>query len=135
MSSTLLASPLELPCGVTLPNRIAKSAMSEGLARPDDAAPNERLARLYETWGEGGAGLLITGNVMVGLDGRAELGNVVVEDERHLGALARWASAAKARGAHVWMQINHAGRQSPRTFNLRPVAPSAVPLKGMGAVF
>ena len=28
----LLARPLELPCGATLPNRLAKAAMTEGLA-------------------------------------------------------------------------------------------------------
>jgi 2,4-dienoyl-CoA reductase-like NADH-dependent reductase (Old Yellow Enzyme family) len=118
-----------------LPNRIAKSAMSEGLASPDDAAPNERHARLYARWGRSGAGLLVTGNVMVAAGGRGEVGNVVVRDDRHLDALARWAGAAQAHGAQLWMQINHAGRQSPRTFNAHPVAPSAVPMRGMGAAF
>ena len=31
----LLATSLDLPCGLQLPNRIAKAAMTEGLATPD----------------------------------------------------------------------------------------------------
>ena len=45
---------------------------------------------------------------------RAAPGNVVIEDDRHLAMLTRWAEAAQAHGAHAWMQINHAGRQSPK---------------------
>lgn len=65
---SLLARPLALPGGAVLPNRLAKSAMSEVLA---DAAggPSERLVRLYERLGRGGAGLLITGHVIVARGG------------------------------------------------------------------
>jgi len=41
-----LARPLTLPCGAILSNRIAKAAMTEGLADPDDRA-SEGLATLY----------------------------------------------------------------------------------------
>jgi len=126
--------PLTLPNGQRLPNRLAKSAMSERVATPD-GRPTPAHLRLYERWGGGGAGLLITGNVMV--DGRAigESGNVVVEDRRHLAELSAWARAAKAGGAKVWAQINHPGRQSPRNLSKQPVAPSAVALKGAGPMF
>lgn len=109
--------------------------MSEVLGDAVTGAPTERLVRLYERWGRGGAGLLITGNVMVAHDGRAEVGNVVVEDERDLDVLRRWAAAAQAHGAQLWMQINHGGRQCPRSLNRAPVAPSAVPMRGMGGMF
>lgn len=109
--------------------------MSEVLGDAVTGAPTERLVRLYERWGRGGTGLLITGNVMVGQDGRAEVGNVVVEDERDLDVLRRWAAAAQAHGAQLWMQINHGGRQCPRSLNRAPVAPSAVPMRAMGGMF
>ncbi len=32
--SDVLSQPLTLPCGAILPNRIAKAAMTEGLATP-----------------------------------------------------------------------------------------------------
>ena len=120
---------LRLPCGKVLRNRLAKAAMSEQLAGRY-SEPTPELIELYRLWGEGGAGLLITGNVMVDRTAISEPGQVVVEDDRHLDRLAQWASAAKMRGAQVWMQINHAGRQVPVSVSRRAVAPSAVPLPG-----
>lgn len=126
-----LARPLTLPCGAVLPNRIAKSAMTEGLAGPD-GAPTERHEVLYRRWSDGDAGLLITGNVMVDHRFLERAGNVVLEDESSLGPLARWAEAGTSGGSHLWMQISHPGRQCPRLVNPRPVAPSAVKLNLLG---
>ena len=53
-----IADSLTLPCGAVLPNRLAKAAMTEGLADPQGRATAE-LARLYGVWADGGAGLLI----------------------------------------------------------------------------
>jgi 2,4-dienoyl-CoA reductase-like NADH-dependent reductase (Old Yellow Enzyme family) len=131
----LLAQPLTLPSGATLPNRIAKSAMSEVLGDPETGAPTEQLVRLYERWGAGGAGLLFTGHVIVEPDGRGEPGNVVVTDDRHLGALRQWATAAQAHGARLWMQINHAGRQAPRRLIRQPLAPSPIAVRGFAGAF
>jgi 2,4-dienoyl-CoA reductase-like NADH-dependent reductase (Old Yellow Enzyme family) len=128
-----LAAPLTLPNGSTLPNRFAKSAMSEVLAA--DHAPSDALIRLYERWGKSGAGLLITGHVIVDPGGLGEPGNVLVVDERHRAGLARWAAAGQAHGAKLWMQINHTGRQAPKRLIRQPVAPSAVGLKGMAGLF
>lgn len=131
----LLSQPLHLPSGASLPNRLAKAAMSEVLADAETGAPTDRLIRLYERWGRGGAGLLITGHVIVDRGGMGEPGNVVIEDDRHVSALRRWAEAAQAHGARLWMQLNHAGRQSPRRVVPQSVAPSAVPLRGFAGMF
>ena len=106
--------------------------MSERLAGPD-GAPTEAHARLYRRWAEGGAALLITGNVMIDARAIGESGNVVLEDDRALGAFTAWAAAAA--GAALWMQLNHPGRQSPRTVSREPVAPSAVPMRGTAGLF
>ena len=50
-----IREPLTLPCGATIPNRIAKSAMSENMAE-ENHAPGERYVRLYERWARGGVG-------------------------------------------------------------------------------
>lgn len=123
-----LSDPITLRCGQVLPNRLMKSALSEGLA--DRAhAPDQRLERLYARWGGGGYGLIVTGNVMVDRDHLGEPGNVVIEDERDLDGLRRWAKTAQDGGSPIWMQINHPGRQSnPLATRNRPVAPSAVAL-------
>jgi 2,4-dienoyl-CoA reductase-like NADH-dependent reductase (Old Yellow Enzyme family) len=86
------------------------------------------METLYKVWASGGAGLLITGNVMVDSRHLGEPGNVVVEDEKYLEKLHAWAEAGKANGTHIWMQINHPGKQSQSLWNKDPVAPSAIPL-------
>jgi 2,4-dienoyl-CoA reductase-like NADH-dependent reductase (Old Yellow Enzyme family) len=126
-----LADPLRLPCGALLPNRIAKAAMTEGLAGAEDLA-NERHARLYRRWAAGGAGLLVSGNVMIDRRWLERPGNVVVEDRRGSMALARWAEAGTAAGNHLWMQISHPGRQTSRMSSSHPVAPSAEGLRLLG---
>ena len=65
--ASLLAEPLTLPCGATLPNRISKAAMTEGLADIYGRATGE-LDRLYLAWSEGGAGMLLSGNIHVDAD-------------------------------------------------------------------
>ncbi|KAB7791283.1 NADH:flavin oxidoreductase/NADH oxidase family protein [Bifidobacterium leontopitheci] len=124
-----VAEPLTLPCGVTVKNRFYKSAMNEALAGRD-CAPSEAHARLYREWAHGGAGVLVTGNVMVDHTQLGEPGNVAGEDERDLAMLRRWAAAGTENGAHCWMQINHPGRQSPITINPHPLAPSAGKIDG-----
>ena len=47
-----IATELRLPCGVSLRNRVGKSAMTEGLADEYDNATPE-LNRLYQTWADG----------------------------------------------------------------------------------
>ncbi|RLB47791.1 MAG: NADH:flavin oxidoreductase, partial [Deltaproteobacteria bacterium] len=69
MPIDVLSEPLRLRRGGVLPNRIAKAAMSEALG-DGECAPTERLFRLYERLGKGGAGMLITGNVITDLGGR-----------------------------------------------------------------
>lgn len=129
-----LNSPLRLACGATLPNRLAKSAMSENLA---DAGhlPDGRLRAVYTRWARSGVGLNITGNVMVDITALGEPHNVVFSVGNGLDALAAWAEAAQSGGAACWPQINHPGRQSPRTLSRQPVAPSAVPLQLPGKIF
>ncbi len=122
---TTLHDNLILPCGVKLPNRLAKAAMSEQLSDYHNR-PTTELVRLYQRWADGGVGLNITGNVMVDRRALGEPCNVVVEDERDLDKLSEWAKAGKSRGGKFIMQINHPGRQSPTFVSSEPVAPSAI---------
>lgn len=132
-AAELLGEKVTLPCGAELPNRILKSAMSEVMA-DESCAPNEHLNRLYRIFSQGGAGTLVTGNVMIDRRALGEPGNVAVEDERHLRELRAWAAAGTVSGNQLWMQINHPGRQAPRGISRQQtaVAPSAIPLAGTG---
>lgn len=129
-----LREPFKLPNGTLLPNRLAKAALSECLAG-DDFSPGRRIKRLYRRWSTSGAGLTITGNVMVDRRAIGEPGNVVVEDERHLSDLSEWAEIVQSQGSVGLVQINHPGRQAPRTLTPQPVAPSPIAVPGTGGMF
>ena len=112
--------------------------MTEGLA---DAwlRATPALERLYRTWSEGGSGLLITGNVQVDRFDLERPGNVAIDqseprtfDAEARARLAAWARAGTVGGNQLWVQISHAGRQSPRYVTGRPLAPSAVQLDLLG---
>jgi 2,4-dienoyl-CoA reductase-like NADH-dependent reductase (Old Yellow Enzyme family) len=126
--TTELFSPLLLRSGGALRNRIAKAAMEEGMAGSAQL-PDERLISLYRRWGAGGAGLLITGNVMVHAEALTGPGGVVLDEHAPLDPFTRWAAAAKSGGAAVWMQINHPGRQVQSAMPGVAWAPSAVALE------
>ncbi|MFA9472615.1 MAG: NADH:flavin oxidoreductase/NADH oxidase family protein, partial [Deltaproteobacteria bacterium] len=125
-----LSLPLTLPCGAVLQNRIGKGAMTEGLADSNDNA-TKRHDTLYGTWSDGGAGMLLTGNVMVDRRYLERPGNVVIDGNGGEDALRTWAAAGTRAGNHLWMQINHPGRQCTRMSSSHPVSPSAVHLEGM----
>lgn len=70
------ASPLGQPLkfefsGKTAPNRFLKGAMTERLSSWDPVnkekrgVPSKELVNVYKRWGEGGLGLVLTGNIMV----------------------------------------------------------------------
>ena len=94
-----LLSKQTLPCGAVLPNRIAKAAMTEGLATMA-GVPTPELDRLYGLWSDGGAGLLVSGNIQVDRDHLERPGNVIIDgtpDAELEAALARWAQSALRR--------------------------------------
>ncbi|WP_067520251.1 NADH:flavin oxidoreductase/NADH oxidase family protein [Endozoicomonas ascidiicola] len=132
-----LAQPLDLPCGAQIPNRLGKAAMTEGLAT-SEGLPTPELDRLYRTWSEGGAGMLLSGNIQVDADHLERPGNVVIDrkpNEEMKTALASWAKAATSNGNHFWAQISHAGRQTQKNVNPTPKAPSAIKINLPGGQF
>jgi len=135
--SEILAQPLTLPCGATLPNRLAKGAMTEGLASPQ-GVPTPELSRLYGLWSDGGAGMLLSGNIMLDRDHLERPGNVILDqqpDTAMASALASWAKVATRNGNHFWAQLSHAGRQTQTNVNRHPKAPSAVKVGLPGGQF
>ncbi len=125
----MLFQSFQFKNGKTAKNRFFKSAMEEQLAKANQ--PTETLVNLYDTWAKGGTGVLVTGNVMVSQLGKGSINDVVVSDERSLDMLKKWAKAGTQNDTLLIMQINHAGKQSPKVVNQTPVAPSAVALQGM----
>ena len=133
----MIETALTLPCGAQIPNRLCKAAMTEGLAGPQ-GEPTEALERLYGIWSDGGAGLLLSGNVQIDGDHLERPGNVIIDGEPSEAmqrALGRWAGAGTRSGNHFWAQISHAGRQCQKIVNPQPKAPSAVKLGLPGGQF
>lgn len=128
---SLIEQSLTLPCNHILPNRLCKTAMTEGLASPTGQA-TQAHRQLYASWASGGAAMHVCGNIMIDRRYLERAGNVVVEDASGLEPLKAWADSVHAHGSQLWSQINHPGRQCPRLVNLTPLAPSAVQLAVAG---
>lgn len=120
-------TPLTLPNGSVIPNRLAKAAMEENMA-DNDHAPSQELIRLYQSWADGGVGLMITGNVMIDRRAMTGPGGVVLDSAQFGARFEQWSRTARSRGAQIWMQINHPGRQMPAAMGQETIAPSAVPM-------
>ncbi|KAM7212376.1 NADPH dehydrogenase [Rhypophila decipiens] len=154
-----LAQPLTLKCGLTLPNRLVKAAMAEGLGTKG-LPTDERLLSAYRSWAQGGWGMILTGNVQIDSRYLGSPADVYVDapslsdpatKASTLSAFQKYAETAKpppsassspsgGQRAAVIVQINHPGRQSPlgsgsRPFLSKTVAPSAIQLSlgGSGA--
>lgn len=135
MTENLLFTPITLPNGTTIKNRFFKSAMSEGMGTRD-FQPKKNIATLYKRWAEGGTGLIITGNIMVDPKGTAEPGNIVFDKNSNMEILKDWTKQGQQHGAKVMVQLNHPGKQVPKTIAKETVAPSTIPLgNGLNKLF
>ena len=136
-TDTAIVDLLELPCGTRVKNRLVKAAMTEGLADANNRA-TARHVTLYRRWAEGGSGALITGNVQVDRRYLERAGNIVIDgaqDAAQLQALEAMADAGTGNDTQLWMQISHAGRQTPKLVAAEPVGPSDIALALPGGRF
>ncbi|KAI0112591.1 NADH:flavin oxidoreductase/NADH oxidase [Nemania sp. FL0031] len=139
-------SPLGQPLhfhfsGRTACNRLLKAAMTEKLASWDPenqssrGIPSKELINVYRRWGEGGFGLILTGNIMPYSDHLEAPGNAIVpkgasfSDERfeRFSDLSR---EAKAYGSLIVAQLSHPGRQMSKDMKTQPISASDVRLEG-----
>ncbi|TKB03319.1 NADH:flavin oxidoreductase/NADH oxidase family protein [Alteromonas portus] len=126
MSSNVF-TPFTLPNGQTIKNRLAKAAMEENMAQPNQL-PGDALFRLYRAWAEGGVGLVITGNVMVDHLAMTGPGGLALETHTPLAPFQQLAKEAKRNNTRLWMQINHPGRQVFAKMGGKVLSPSDIPL-------
>jgi 2,4-dienoyl-CoA reductase-like NADH-dependent reductase (Old Yellow Enzyme family) len=75
--------------------------------------------------------VVVTGNVQVDRRYLERPGNVVIDGNGGIDQLKAYAKAGTQNGTHLFMQLNHPGRQTPRRVCEQPVAPSAVKLKNL----
>lgn len=144
-----LGSPLSFTfSGQTAPNRFLKAAMTERVSSWDAkdltkrGIPSPELVNLYRRWGEGGWGIILTGNVMVAPDQLEAAGNPVIprgapfegerfEAFRAVAAAAKQAShGTNGSKSLVVMQVSHPGRQVAANIQPNPISASDVQLEG-----
>ncbi|KAI1204661.1 NADH oxidase [Annulohypoxylon truncatum] len=153
-----LGSSLPLPfSSAVLPNRFMKVAMTERFATwdPDDmnlsGIPTQQLLDLYGHWGDGGWGIIVTGNIIVDPTHLEAPGNMILapspssslpspntsaDTDPRFAAYQKLAAAGKRGGAVFLAQLNHPGRQTEFALQENPVSASDVQLtKGIGALY
>ncbi|KAK3934008.1 FMN-linked oxidoreductase [Diplogelasinospora grovesii] len=135
-----LGQPLPLAfSGRTAKTRFLKAAMSEHMASwsPTDRSahgiPGDDLVNLYRTWGEGGFGVVLTGNILIDHDHIEAPGNMIISVDSpfsgpRFDGYSALASAGKADGSLFIGQINHPGRQATQSIQPDPVSASDVQL-------
>jgi 2,4-dienoyl-CoA reductase-like NADH-dependent reductase (Old Yellow Enzyme family) len=146
-------SPLGQPLhfdfsGKTAPNRFLKAAMTERLSSwdPKDfqkrGIPSKELVNVYWRWGEGGLGVILTGNVMLYYDQLEAPGNPIIPKDAPFSGerFERFKDIAvksKAHGSLIVAQLSHPGRQVPELVQPHPISASDVQLEGkvMGMTF
>jgi 2,4-dienoyl-CoA reductase-like NADH-dependent reductase (Old Yellow Enzyme family) len=142
MTSSLF-TPLTLPNGVIVQNRLCKAAMEENMAEAGQV-PGTALVNLYTAWSneaaasDAGPGIILSGNVMVDPTAMTGPGGVVLEagtldDPTTREQFGTWAKAGQAGGSKFVMQISHPGRQVFANMGVEPVSASVTKVKLDGA--
>jgi len=110
-----LSEKIELPCGLVLPNRLAKAAMAEVMA--PDHNPSKGFSSAYGEWADGGWGMVITGNVQVSSIFHGSPADVETslkgQTPEQKAAWKNWAAVCQRSGTPTVIQLCHPGRQSP----------------------
>ncbi|KAK6021974.1 oxidoreductase, FAD/FMN-binding protein, partial [Ostertagia ostertagi] len=135
---SILGEQLKFRNGRTAKNRFLKAALTERISTWDPnnlketGIPTESLVNLYDKWGHGGFGMILTGNICVDPFNLESAGNVVFSKENDSPRLREMTSsllaAMRQDGALAIAQLSHAGRQTPQSVNPHPFSCSEVQL-------
>ncbi len=102
---------------ITVPNRIAMTAMGNHLANPDGTVSEADIA-FYGARARGGVGLVITECACVDFQsGKGNLRQMAVDDDKYIEGLARLADEVHKYGSRIAVQIYHPGRQGIAAIN------------------
>ena len=100
---------------------------------PKRGVPSPELINVYRRWGEGGTGVLLTGNVMIEYDHLEYPGNAIIPPGAEFSgerfeAFKKLATEAKKEGSLIVAQVSHPGRQVDARIQPDPVSASDVQL-------
>ena len=119
-------SPLRIG-GMTLKNRIIRSATNEGMADVN-GRPTEKLIKTYRRLINGGVGCIVTGFAGVSPEGKSPFHNMLMlHTDDNISAFRRLTEDLKEESIPIVIQLAHCGRATRRSVTgFKPVAPSAV---------
>lgn len=112
-----------------LNHRLVLAPMTRLRSEPDDS-PSAMMVEYYRQRASQG-GLLITESAHPSYDSRGYAGAPGIYTDEHVEAWRKITAATHAKGARIFMQIAHDGRQShvDLSWGNLPVAPSVVPFE------
>jgi len=108
---TGLDSPLILPCGALLPNRVALAPLTNTQSHDDGTLGDDEYRWLLRR-ARGGFGLLSTCAAYVSDEGKGWPGQLGVADDAHLPGLTRLAGALVEAGSTPIVQLYHGGAKA-----------------------
>ncbi|CAP29304.2 Protein CBG09249 [Caenorhabditis briggsae] len=155
VSSDILGEQLKFRNGKLAQNRFLKAALTERVSTYDPenpqkhGLPTEFILNLYDKWGHGKFGTILTGNVLVDpvsvflkifsiivfiQTNLESAGNAIIfkegDGEERRALFSKWAKNMKQDGALAVVQLSHGGRQTPITVEPNPWSASDVKLSG-----
>jgi 2,4-dienoyl-CoA reductase-like NADH-dependent reductase (Old Yellow Enzyme family) len=112
--------------GMTLRNRLVRSATWEGMCNPE-GRPTNKLINCYHNLAEGGVGLIVTGYTYVRPDGKQLPGKMGIHTDDFAEDYKKLTGAVHKKGGKTALQLVHAGGQTDSTnAGRQPLAPSSV---------
>lgn len=134
--TTATPNPLSQPLRIgrlTAAGRLFKSATSETRAT-DDGFVTDELLEFYQPMAAAKTPLIVTGNLYVSLQGKSAGRQAGIDADDKIPGLRDWVALAHQGGSLLVAQLNHGGRQMPKSAvpGQRAVSASAVrePLYG-----
>lgn len=113
--------------GVTLKNRIIRSATHEGMA-DKNGCPTEIMMKKYELLAMGEVGAIITGYAGVQQNGKSPMHNMLmIDSDSQVEPFRELTRRVHEYSTPVFLQIAHCGRQTrSKVTGFPPVAPSPI---------
>jgi N-ethylmaleimide reductase len=109
-----LSSPIKLGT-LSLKNRVVLAAMTRMRTDPKTGIPNDLMVDYYSQ--RAGAGLILTECAAVSQRGEGFPGAGNFYNKQQADGWKRVVAAVKAKGAHIFAQLFHAGRNSHPLMN------------------
>jgi N-ethylmaleimide reductase len=125
----MLFSPFQLG-RLHLKHRVVHPPLTRLRANPDDSV-SDRMIEYYRQRASDG-GLMITESAHPSVESRGYIGAPGIYNDGQIAGWSKLAAAVHEKGAFIFMQISHDGRQSHVDLSggKAPMAPSVVPFEG-----